>query len=260
MISQGNTEKNPNTLLMSQELKEAQHLMPISEADRDNLKKDIEKNGMRHPVIAYRKDGGYHILAGWNRREIAIELNMPLVAVQIIEGTPEEYKSFVITENLSRRHLTTEQKRELIQHLLKQDPSQSNRTIAKKTGTSKDTVNTLRGKLETGGEISHVKSVKGSDGKEYKKKSVSTTNQIKKNKISKETSTKDKTESEVLKNKNDIVTLIKDYLNNQIQIENEIFLEKNLAGKSTSKNIKIEARKDAFYEVLEFIKKLEKLK
>ena len=212
MISQGKTEKNPSILLMSPELKEAQNLMPMSESDRENLKKDIQLNGMRHPVITYRKDGGYYILAGWNRREIAIELNLPLIEVQVIEGNPEEYKSFVITENLSRRHLTTEQKRELIQYLLKQDPSQSNRTIAKKTGTSKDTVNALRGKLETGGEISHVKFVKGSDGKEYKKKSVCAPSQIQKNKISKETSIEDESESEVLKNNSDIVTLIMDYL------------------------------------------------
>ena len=170
MNDQGKTEYNPKALLMSPELKEAQDIMPMSTEDRQRLKDDIKKNGLRHPIIVYKKGKEYYILAGWNRREIAIELNISPVDIQIMSGTEEEFKTFVITENLSRRHLTTEQKKDLIKYLLKADHKQSNKSIAKKTGTTKETVKAHREKLEDRGEIIKADKVLGADGKEYKKK------------------------------------------------------------------------------------------
>lgn len=169
----GTSEYNPKRLVISPELEAVQNLMPMSEADRERLKDDILKNGMRHPIIFYtgyyKKAKIKYVLAGWNRREIAVELNLPEVPVQEVFGTTEEYKSFVITENLSRRHLNTEQKSELIKYLLKADPAKSDRSIAKYTGVSKSTVGEKRAELVSGGQIDHLNEIKGSDGKIYQK-------------------------------------------------------------------------------------------
>ena len=64
--------------------------------------------------------------------------------------------AYVISANVHRRHLTAEQKREIIAAVLKAQPSKSNRTIAKQTKVDHKTVGAVREKLEAGGEIPHV--------------------------------------------------------------------------------------------------------
>ena len=59
----------------------------------------------------------------------------------------------VVSLNLHRRHLTAEQKRELIAKLLKAKPEQSNRTIAKQVKADHKTVAASRLKLESTGEL-----------------------------------------------------------------------------------------------------------
>jgi hypothetical protein len=68
--------------------------------------------------------------------------------------------------NIHRRHLTTEQKRELIAKLLKSKPEQSNRSVAKTVGVSHHTVDAVRDDLEAGGQIAHHEKRIGSDGVE----------------------------------------------------------------------------------------------
>ena len=152
------------------ELVEIQDLMPIDQGDYERLKKDIQKNGVRDPLKIYQKGTRHFIIGGLNRWKIAQELGIsdPL-PVDIYQGTGKQYRELAIIDNLNRRHLTAEQKRDLIKYFLKKDPEQSNKSIARKTGTTKETVKTQREKLTTGGEIRPVKMVKGQDGKLYKK-------------------------------------------------------------------------------------------
>lgn len=110
------------------------------------------------------------ILGGFNRWTIAVELGLETVPVEIYRVSEEDRKELVIKDNLNRRHLTSEQKRNLIAYFLKEDPYRSNREIAKKTGIDHKTVEPVRRQLEAGGEIPHLKMVKGMDGKEYSKK------------------------------------------------------------------------------------------
>jgi hypothetical protein len=63
---------------------------------------------------------------------------------------------YVIAANIQRRHLTTEQKRDLIAELLKADPSKSDRQIAKQTKTSPTTVGTVRAEKEASGDVSKL--------------------------------------------------------------------------------------------------------
>ncbi len=167
-------------LTPSRELEELQGLMPIDPEDKKRLIEDIKKNGVRDPIKVYSdEEGNLYILGGYNRWSIAKECGTKTVTVQIYKGTKQEYKDLVINDNLNRRHLTREQKENLIKYFIKKDPAQSNRAIAKKAKVDDKTVAKKRKELEAGAEIPHVKKVKGQDGKEYKKpekKAVKETN------------------------------------------------------------------------------------
>jgi hypothetical protein len=74
----------------------------------------------------------------------------------------------VLTLNLHRRHLTPEQKRDLIDVVLKAKPDLSNRQIGKLTKTDHHKVSDRRNSLESTGEISPVEKTVGADGKKRK--------------------------------------------------------------------------------------------
>jgi hypothetical protein len=183
----GSGLKSPKALQAAPELIEVQAFMPMDPADLARLKADIMASGeIRDPLKIYldRRTGNEYILGGYNRWQIALELGITPVPVDYYEGIPPEptpaelkkikqgLKDLVINDNLNRRHLTAEQKRKLITHFLEQDPAQSNKSIAKKTGTTKETVKAQREQLETRGRISPPDKVKGTDGKQYKKPAV----------------------------------------------------------------------------------------
>jgi hypothetical protein len=69
---------------------------------------------------------------------------------------PADPYEFVISANIHRRHLTAEQKRELIAKLLKAKPEVSDRQIAKQVKVDHKTVATVRKGRELRGEIPHV--------------------------------------------------------------------------------------------------------
>ncbi len=166
--------KNVNYFQPSPELKKLQSLMPITADDRDRIKNDIEKTKkIRDPLKVYynNKTDKLMILAGLNRWLIVKELKLDIkIPYDVYEGlTVKEKEELVINDNLNRRHLTREQKQNLINYFLKADPEQSNKSIAKKTGSTKETVKSQREKLESRGEIRPLEIVKGQDGKQYKK-------------------------------------------------------------------------------------------
>ena len=172
-----NTDKKiqyyiPEKLRIAPELLEVQKLMPISDDDRDRLKKDIEKSGeIRDPLKVYMdKDYEYYILTGATRHSIALELGLETVPIEVIEiKSTKARQEFAINDNLNRRHLTRDQKEALIKHFLKKNPKQSNRSIANKTGTDRRTVALVRGK--SGGTNAPPEKqdnrVVGMDGKKY---------------------------------------------------------------------------------------------
>ena len=143
----------------SPELVEVQALMPIDPADRERLKEDIAKDGIRDAIKVYKNGSKYYILGGYNRWRIAQELGISTVPVEIYHIGPEERRDLVIKDNLNRRHLTREQKQRLIAYFLKQNPEQSNRAIAEKTGSDDKTVGKVRKQLESGAEIPQLVSM-----------------------------------------------------------------------------------------------------
>ena len=74
--------------------------------------------------------------------------------------------SYVISANIHRRHLTGEQKRELIDTLLKAKPERSDRATAKIARTDNKTVASRRADLVTREEIPHVETRRDSAGRD----------------------------------------------------------------------------------------------
>lgn len=151
----------------SPELLEVQSFLPISAEDRERLKKDIEQSGeIRDPIkIYFDKEGNPLILGGFNRWHIAQELGWQFAPCEVMDVAPKERRELAIMDNLARRHMTREQKQKIVVMFLKNDPVQSDRTIAKKTGADHKTVGVVRSKLESTGEIPQLEKRAGADGK-----------------------------------------------------------------------------------------------
>jgi len=101
-----------------------------------DLVEDIKKHGLRHPIILYKGK----ILDGRHRYEACLTAG---VKPRTVDG--DKYfgieddaaaVAYVISANIHRRHLTAEQKRELIAKLIKASPEKSDRTIAGELGVS----------------------------------------------------------------------------------------------------------------------------
>jgi hypothetical protein len=74
---------------------------PMTENEREGLRADIEKNGVKIPIVIYEKK----ILDGRNRAYLASVLNKP-VSIMEFKGTGEEARRYVISLNIHRRHLS----------------------------------------------------------------------------------------------------------------------------------------------------------
>jgi DNA-binding transcriptional regulator YhcF (GntR family) len=160
----------------------AAELFPMMpEPELRELAEDIKKNGVRFPVTLWRGgwNGDTYLLDGRNRLD-AMELAGNRLnwrggyakafddfGFHTVGGDPYEY---VITANLHRRHLTSEQKRELVEKVLKAKPETSDRVIAKQTKVDHKTVGKARTKLESTGEIPQTEKTFGADGKARAKK------------------------------------------------------------------------------------------
>jgi len=159
------TQTNISFLQPSPELLEYQDLMPIKAEDREALKADIEKSGFIRDAIKVYQDasGEYFIIGGLNRWEIAKELNIDIVPIDVYSGTTGQVKELVIDDNLNRRHLSKASKKELekakreqIKINLVLRPEKSNRSIARDLDVDHKTVGKVRANLEEQGEIEKV--------------------------------------------------------------------------------------------------------
>jgi hypothetical protein len=182
----------------------AAELFPLmGEAELRELADDIEKNGLLEKVAYIRVGAGPPILLDGRNRLNALELlgrelfvskysgeaiggsdmrrtkkRFALAAADEDRSCPslqffatayaadyEDPTAYIIAKNIRRRHLSTEQKRDLIAKVLKATPEASNRTIAKQTKASHVTVGAIRTELETTGQIDQLEKTVGKDGK-----------------------------------------------------------------------------------------------
>jgi hypothetical protein len=84
--------------------------------------------------------------------------------VVVLDGKVDPY-TYVISANIHRRHLTAEQKRELIAKLIKATPEKSDRQIAGMIKASPTTVGTVRADMEAKGDVSKLDTRRDSKGR-----------------------------------------------------------------------------------------------
>lgn len=132
-------------------------LDPVVEAA---LSESIQRFGVLVPVVV---DQHGQVLDGHHRRRIADELDVEY-RVDVVEVADEdEAREIARTLNSDRRHLSPEQRREVVLALREQ--GHSLRAIGGSLGVSKSQVKKDVDELSTSGQLTPPKRVKGRDGK-----------------------------------------------------------------------------------------------
>jgi ClpX C4-type zinc finger/ParB-like nuclease domain len=163
---------NPKSWRDAIAVHEAAELFPMmSEEELRALADDIKKHGLHEPVAIL--DG--KLVDGRNRLS-ALELNGTKLVTG--NGQPEwanipfrnikgaDPVAYVVSNNVLRRHLSPEQKRELIEKLVKACPEKSDRQIAETVKASPTTVGTVRARMEAKGDVSKLDTRTDSKGRQ----------------------------------------------------------------------------------------------
>jgi hypothetical protein len=169
----------------------------ISDEELKALAADIKQNGLQQKIVLWRDENtsGESLLDGRSRLDAMEMAGLPIFEMETLEmptsmgnklrvpcevrashrlkGFPNDVKrppdetpeSFVLSANLHRRHLTAEQRREVIAARLQANPEMSNRQIAAEVKVDHKTVAPVRGGLEGRGEIPHVATHTDSKGR-----------------------------------------------------------------------------------------------
>jgi ParB-like chromosome segregation protein Spo0J len=125
-------------------------IFPLMEGDEfDGLVLSVQKHGLLEPIILFEGK----ILDGRNRYRAAKEVGHKFVPENFKEFDGTDPKGFVLDRNIHRRHLTTAQKQELIRRLLQDNPSASDRKIAKMLGVNHRTVAAARQRMRPKADI-----------------------------------------------------------------------------------------------------------
>ena len=142
--------------------REKYQVMPaLPVEDYEALKADIAARGV---MVAIEVDG--NILDGYNRIKVCRELGINDYPVVVRSGLSEAEKlTHARRVNLLRRHLSQEQRRQLVADELRGDPSRSDRQIAAGLGVDHKTVGAARDRLGGTGEIPQLEKTTGTDGK-----------------------------------------------------------------------------------------------
>src|SRR5690606_26376855 len=136
-----------------------QVMPPLTDEEYEALKADIAQRGVQVPV-EYDEDG--NILDGYHRVRACLELGITDWPKVVRRGLTEEQKiEHALVLNLHRRHLTRDQRRELVAKLRGQ--GWSLRRIAERLGVSKSQVE----RDASGVPFSAPATVTGADGKQY---------------------------------------------------------------------------------------------
>ena len=140
----------------------AAELFPLMSQDElRELAEDIKKYGLKSRVTFWTEKPGEEkfLLDGRNRLDAMelVDLDPHSCSQVTLYGNQgvDPY-AYVISANIHRRHLTVEQRRELIAKLLKADPTKSDRQIAKAVDASHPHVAKVREELEKAGDVETV--------------------------------------------------------------------------------------------------------
>ena len=190
----------PNNLSTSATQASWRDLIPVHPAaelfprpsDDELLKlgEDIRARGVVFPLAFYRdREGRVSLLDGVSRLDamerenvefkITYKKKIPYLRVYVGDDSDaigalketrcvlvhDDPHGFVVAVNIRRRHLTAEQKHDLVKKLIKADPAKSDRQIAKLVDASPTTVGTDRKALEATGDVSKLDTRTDSKGR-----------------------------------------------------------------------------------------------
>ena len=145
-------------------MKNYQVMPELTAEEYAELKTDIALRGVMIP-IEYDEAG--NVLDGYHRLKICEELGIKDYPRVIRAGMSEVEKlTHARKLNMARRHLTSEQKRELIREQLKATPEQSDRQIVEALGVHHTTVSTQRKDMEASGDVAKLATTTDSLGRE----------------------------------------------------------------------------------------------
>jgi hypothetical protein len=182
------------------EIHPAADLFPLMAPDElKALGADIKKNGLRVPTIWWRDPATKQLflLDGRNRLDAIEASGRNIVDVTDLRGVllnsdywyvlppsgprgvnyPDPY-DYVISANIHRRHLTAEQKRDVIAKLLEAHPEKSDRQIAETAKASPTTVGTVRYQMESTVQSGQLPKRIGKDGKTRRQQSRTDRRQV----------------------------------------------------------------------------------
>lgn len=150
-------------------------VMPdLSAAEYEELKADIALRGVMVP-IEFDEHG--NVLDGHHRLRACEELGITDYPDVIRADMSEDEKRFHARKlNMARRHLTQEQRRDMIREQLSETPEKSDRQIAAGLGVDHKTVGAQRADLVGCGEIPHVERTVDTLGREQPRKPLSVFN------------------------------------------------------------------------------------
>jgi len=119
----------------------AELLPEASSEDYKTLKESIRLRGVLEQMWVFEG----RLLDGRHRYRAVTELGrIQPKDFQHFKGTPEQAKAFVFDKNLARRQLTHDDKEKIARQMIKDNPNDSNRAIAKRCGLSHVTIAKLK--------------------------------------------------------------------------------------------------------------------
>lgn len=127
------------------------------------LEESIRDHGIQVPVVVDERGS---IIDGHHRKEISERLGIECPQ-RIVEGLADDKKrTLALSLNLDRRHLSREQRRELLAASIKADPHLSDREHGRRTGTSHPTAAAVRSELESAGDVEELSTRLDSSGRQ----------------------------------------------------------------------------------------------
>jgi hypothetical protein len=130
--------------------------------EREALREDIKAHGIRQPLYVEGKSGG--VVDGVERFRIIQEENIEDYPVSVLIGmSDQQLRDYARTVNATRRHLTRDQRQQMVVEQLRETPIYSNRRIAAICGCDHKTVAAHRASLEMAGDIPHFEKTEGAD-------------------------------------------------------------------------------------------------
>jgi DNA-binding Lrp family transcriptional regulator len=142
------------------------------------LVEDIRKHGLRANIVLWEDNDGKRLLDGRNRLDALAELGVLYDDIDgelglkswtgtkwaQLSGDKIQFQhlaggdpyALALSYNVHRRHITSEQRRDLIAKVIKATPEKSNRQIAEQVKVSHPTVAKVRERLEEKGDVVKV--------------------------------------------------------------------------------------------------------